>query len=217
MKLYSADLSPFAARARLAIYAKGAPVEIVPPPSEGLKSPEYLAINPIGKVPALVLADGAVIPESDTIVEYLEDRFPETPLRPTDPEGRAKVRLIERVGEIYVGAPLGVLFGQMNPKTRDQAVVDDAVAKLESGLLHLNAFLSGEGPYAAGPAFSTADCQLMPILFFVNLIGGSVGRPDLITMQPKVAAYWAYISQHELGQKVTAELMRGLANFRPAA
>lgn len=216
MKLYSADLSPFAARVRLAIYAKGAPVDIVAPPADGLKSPQYLAINPIGKVPALVLDDGTVIPESDTIVEYLEDRFPQTPLRPADAEGRARVRLIERVTEIYVGAPLGVLFGQMNPKTRDQAVVDDAVGKLETGLEYLNVFLS-EGPYAWGDSFTTADCELLPMLFFVSLIGNAVGRPGLMDAHGKVAAYWAFIAQHELGQKVSAELMRGLANFRPAA
>lgn len=216
MKLYSADLSPFAARARLAIYAKGCPVEIVAPPAAGLKSPEYLAINPIGKVPALMLDDGRVIPESDTIVEYLEDRFPEKPLRPADPEGRARVRLIERVTEIYVGAPLGVLFGQMNPKTRDQAVVDDAVEKLEAGLAHLEGFIS-DGPYAAGETFTTADCQAIPMLFFVSLIGNAVGRPEIMAAHPKLTAYWAFISQQELGQKVSAELMRGLANFRPAA
>lgn len=215
MKLYSVDLSPFAARARLAIYAKGCPVEIVAPPAEGLKSPEYLAVNPIGKVPALVLDDGTVIPESDTIVEYLEDRFPENPLRPADAQGRAKVRLIERVCELYVGAPLGVLFGQMNPKTRDQAVVDEQVEKLAKGLEHLNLFL-GEGPYAHGAALTTADCECLPKLFFVNLIGNAVGKGDLIAAHPKVGAYWTFISGQALGQKVVAELTRGLAAFRPS-
>lgn len=215
MKLYSADLSPFAARARLAIYAKGCPVEVVAPPEGGLKSPEYLAINPIGKVPALVLDDGTVIPESDTIVEYLEDRFPEVPLRPADAEGRAAVRLIERVTEIYVGAPLGVLFGQMNPKTRDQAKVDEALEKLEGGLAHLNVFMGG-GPYAYEDSFTTADCELIPILFFVGLMGRTFER-DLIGPHGKIAGYWAFAAEQALTKKVVGELMRGLAAFRPAA
>lgn len=51
----------------------------------------YLAINPKGAVPAL-LDDGAVITESTTINEYLDDRYPETPLRPEDPLARARMR-----------------------------------------------------------------------------------------------------------------------------
>jgi len=191
-------------------------VENVPPPEGGLKSPEYLAINPIGKIPSLALDDGMVIPESQTIVEYLEEKFPQKPLRPSDPEGRAHVRLIERVVEVYIAGPLVVLFGQMNPKTRDQAVVEAELANVEKGLAYLNLFM-GEGPYAGGETFTTADCEAMPFLFFVNMIGASLGKPDLMAGHPKVAAYWAFISEHELGKKAAAEIMRGLAAFRPAA
>ena len=216
MKLYSADLSPFAARVRLAIYVKGCPVEIVAPPEGGLKSPAYLAINPMGKIPALVLDDGTVIPESDTIVEYLEEVFPDNPLRPADPEGRAKVRLVERVTEIYVSAPLQVLFGQMNPRTRDQAVTDAAMAKLETGLGYLNVFMA-QGPYAAGEVFTTADCETIPMLFFVNLCAGAFDKPDLISAHGKVAAYWEFAQKQAVAQKVIAQMTRGLAAFRPAA
>src|SRR3569832_1120323 len=63
MKLYSANLSPFAARPRIAIYAKGLAVEILPPPG-GPGSAAYKAINPTGKVPCLVTSGGQCIPES---------------------------------------------------------------------------------------------------------------------------------------------------------
>ncbi len=51
MKLYSLDLSPYAARVRISIYAKKLPIEIVAPPAAGIKSAEYLALNPMGKIP----------------------------------------------------------------------------------------------------------------------------------------------------------------------
>ena len=54
--------------------------------------PEYLKLNPKAVVPTLV-DDGAVITESTVICEYLDDRFPQTPLRPADPVARAKMRL----------------------------------------------------------------------------------------------------------------------------
>ena len=157
MKLYSSDLSPFAARARVAIYGKNLPVEIVLPPEAGTKSAEYLAINPMGKLPALVLDDGTVIPESDTIVEYLADAFPGAGLRPMKADDIARGRLIARVCELYVMSNGDVLFGQIAPANRDEAVLDAGLAKLEGGLQHLNLFMT-EDEYAVGSSLTTADC-----------------------------------------------------------
>ena len=91
MKLYNAYLSNFASKCRLAIYEKGANVEIVPIPGSDLKSPEYLKIYPLGKTPALQ-TNGVIIGESEVINEYLEEKFPEKPLLPKDPESRARCR-----------------------------------------------------------------------------------------------------------------------------
>jgi glutathione S-transferase len=212
MKLYSNGLSPFAARVRAAIYQKGLIVDIVDPPG-GTKSPEYLALNPMGKVPVLALDNGETIPESETIVEYLEDVFPQTSLRGATPEVTAKARLISRVAELYVWPNVGPLFGQMNPKTRDQAVVDASVAKIKDGLTHLNVFISA-GPYAAGETFTTADCWLIPVVFFIGMVGAVFGTGDLIAPHAKLAAYAAAIARHPVAQKVTAEMQAAMAALR---
>ena len=163
MKLYSANLSPFAARPRIAIYAKGLAVEILPPP-DGPGSDAYKAINPTGKVPCLVTSGGECIPESDAIVEFFEDAFPDqSPLRPVSAEDKAKARVLARVADLYVMGPMSKLFGQLNPATRDQAVTDAQLAELEKGLDGLNVFLSGQA-FAAlrfergeTPDFSVCD------------------------------------------------------------
>lgn len=54
--------------------------------------PEYLAKNPAGLVPALELADGTVLTQSLAIMEWLEEVYPQPPLLPADPIGRAQVR-----------------------------------------------------------------------------------------------------------------------------
>lgn len=208
MKLYSNDLSPFASRPRLAIYAKDLPVHILPPPGD-LKSAEYLAINPMGKIPALVLDDGTVIPESDTIVEYLADAFPASGLRPTKPADIARARLIARVAELYVMASGGALFGQMNPATRDAKVVEESFTKLESGLEHLNLFMT-EDAYAVGDSVTTADCALVPMLMFVGVFGMVFGRGDLLAKHTKVAAYWGRIQQDPAAAKVLGEMQAAL-------
>lgn len=216
MKLYSADLSPYASRVRLAIYAKGLDIEIVPPAGGGMKSPEYLAVNPIGKVPCLTTDDGASIPESDTILEYLEDKFPQKPLRPASAEDRAKARLLARIGDLYLMAAGTGLFGQMNPATRDAAVVDAAFGKLDEAFAYLERFL-GDGPYAVGASFSTADCSLAPLLFFMGLFSQSFARPDLLAKHPKLAAYAARLRSDPNVQKVYGEMQKALMERMAAA
>ncbi len=56
------------------------------------QKPEYLKLNPRGVVPTLV-DNGKVVRESTVIMEYLEDEYPDRPLRPADSHGRAKMRL----------------------------------------------------------------------------------------------------------------------------
>jgi glutathione S-transferase len=209
MKLYSVDLSPFAARVRAAVYAKSLPVEIVPPPQGGTKSAEYLALNPMGRVPVLVTGDGFALPESDTIVEYLADAFPDSGLRPATPEGKAQARLIARVTEVYVMPTLQPLFGQMNAATRDQAVVDEGIEKLKAALVHLNVFM-GEGPYAVGETLTTADCALIPVLFFIQLAGPVFGKDDLLAGLIKLSDYAELLKMDATAQKVSGELMAGL-------
>jgi glutathione S-transferase len=209
MKLYSVDLSPFAARARAAVYAKNLPVEIAAPPESGTKSPEYLALNPMGRVPVLVTGDGFALPESDTIVEYLADAFPDSGLRPATAEGKAQARLIARVTEVYVMPTLQPLFGQMNPANRDQAVVDDGVSKLKDALVHLNVFM-GDGPYAVGETLTSADCALIPVLFFIQVAGQMFGKGNLLAGLLKLSDYFDRLQMDPTYQKVTSEMMAGL-------
>jgi glutathione S-transferase len=212
MKLYSGDISPFASRARMAVYAKGLDVEILPPPG-GSKSPEFLAINPLGKVPCLVTDEGHSVPESGIIVEYLEALYPERPLTPAAPEEATLARLVARIGELYVLAPLSKLFGQLDPRSRDAEAVAAAIAEMETGLSHLEAFLSPSGPFATGPHLTLADCQLVPTLFFVRALGPLFGK-DWIAAYPRVNAYFSSVSADESAAKIQGEMMDALIHFQ---
>lgn len=216
MKLYSVDLSPYAARARISIYAKKLPIEIVAPPATGIKSPEYLALNPMGRIPVLVLEDGATLPESETIVEYLEDAFPDPALRPHGAEARARVRLIARVAELYVMEPVRGLFSQLDPTKRDAAAAEAGVEKLSEGLSHLERFM-GEGPYAAGERFTTADCEVCPVMFFVNVVLSGLERLDIMAEHPRLSAYVSNAKRDPVLGKVMGEMAEGMKAFRARA
>ncbi len=91
LTLYDADRCPFCARVRIVLAEKGLEYETVT--IDLSDRPAWLyEKNPLGKVPVLE-EDAFVLPESAVIMEYLEERYPEPPLLPTDPAARALVRL----------------------------------------------------------------------------------------------------------------------------
>lgn len=92
LTLYDADRCPFCARARIVLAEKGVEYETVT--IDLSDRPDWLyEKNPLGKVPVLE-EDSFVLPESDVIMEYLEERYPEPALLPSDPAARARVRLM---------------------------------------------------------------------------------------------------------------------------
>src|SRR5580692_8965284 len=185
MILYSEATSPYSAVVRVAVYAKQVPIEIAPPPG-GLKSDEYRALSGTGTVPCLWLDDGWALPESTVILAYLDEKFPEPPLLPGSPEGRALARLLVRLGVDGVIDPIVGLFHDLAAGVATAQAT--ALERLTAGLARIELFLSAEG-YAAGPAFSQADCVLGPSLMGVGAFAGMLGAPDLLTRHPKLAAY----------------------------
>jgi maleylacetoacetate isomerase len=94
MKLYGFWRSIATFRVRIALNLKGVAVEDISVhllKGEQLK-PEFLAVNPQGALPALVLDDGTTLVESLAIIEYLDETYPNPPLLPKDAKGRARVR-----------------------------------------------------------------------------------------------------------------------------
>jgi maleylacetoacetate isomerase len=95
MKLYTYFRSSAAFRTRIALNLKGIPYEPacinIRPPAAEQRAPEFLAVNPLGLVPALV-HEGATIAQSLAIIEYLEEIRPDPPLLPAAPVDRARVR-----------------------------------------------------------------------------------------------------------------------------
>lgn len=94
LELYTHPMSPCAQKVRIVLAEKNLDwmahhVDLAQ--KQNLR-PEYLKLNPLGVVPTLVHGDHVVI-ESNIICEYLDDRFPQTPLTCADPFARAQMRL----------------------------------------------------------------------------------------------------------------------------
>lgn len=188
--LYGGPVSPFSMRIVLQAGIKGLPLQVAEPPG-GLKSAAYLAINPLGKIPALVCEDGA-LPESAVIAEYLEELFPEPPLLPSGAWPRARVRLLIRLADTYVMDAMLPVFAQLDPAQRDATAVRETLAKVETGLGHLDAFVA-PGPHACGDSRTLADCALVPILKYCAFFFPLFGADDPLPRQRNLARYWSAV------------------------
>src|SRR5687768_15157004 len=125
MQLISLPVSPFAARVRIAIYAKDLNVTLVLPPA-GWPKVSHRSIGPIGRVPVLICDDG-IIPESQVILEYLEERFPDARrLLPQPAKERAHARLFSRVVDLYLMPPIVSLASPGRGNEQRQSHVQSA-------------------------------------------------------------------------------------------
>ncbi len=117
-----------------------------------------LAINPLGKVPVLILAEGDPLYDSRAIFEYLEGLAPpERRLSPADDGERREMLRVEAVG-IGLAEKLyerGIEFARRSPGTQDPAWVERLERQIESALLWLEARASK--PWLVGDAMTRAD------------------------------------------------------------
>jgi glutathione S-transferase len=146
--LYTADRCPYAARARITLAEKGIAYDAVE--IDLSDRPAWLyEKNPLGRVPVYEEDEGLVLPESDVIMEYLEDRYPEPALWPPDPAERALGRLWlqrfdDRLGDAYYEARRG-----------------DDRERLDGRLAELDRTLEAQ-PWLSGREYGLADIGYLP-------------------------------------------------------
>lgn len=171
MKLYSYFRSSAAYRTRIALNLKGLPYEMdfVHLTKDGghQRRPEFVAVNPQMRVPALALSSGDVITQSLAIIEYLDEIHPEPPLLPADALARAKVRAIAQIVacDIHPLNNLMVLQYLKRALKHEQAEIDAWYHHwVIDGFKAIEAMIS-PGPYACGSQVTLADICLVPQMF----------------------------------------------------
>ncbi|HEY2356942.1 MAG TPA: glutathione S-transferase family protein [Phenylobacterium sp.] len=211
MKLYSGDLSPYSARVRMQIYAKGiTDITLERPADFGL--PQFRERNPIGRIPVLDI-DGDLMPESEVIAEYLEEVYPEPSLLGATPRESAHIRTLARIGDVYLMNNMFMLSGQTYAATRNQGVIDLLAGQVVRNLKALDRMIGTDG-FACCGRVTLADCALTPGLFLVENVLPAAGVENPIPANSKVASYWAAIQQQDPAARTLAELHRGLEERR---
>ena len=192
-----------AARTALALYEVGTPFTPHPLDLRKPRSPEYLAINPVGKVPALV--DGSTtLWESNAINWYLAEKHPQAALLPKTPEGRASVLRWAFYQSAHVSPPATAVHRSLNPAHVRYLNQHTDPQEAESGRKELARHLPvlesalGSGDWLLGD-YSLADIAFAPHLGFLVQYGFDFpGTPRVRAWLERIRARPAWQKAHAL-------------------
>jgi len=173
LRLYFHPLSSFCQKVLVALYENGAPferevVDLMDPDGNAA----FKKLWPIGKFPVLVDdARGKTVPESTTIIEYLDRHFPGPGrLIPADPDAAEETRFLDRFLDLYVHLPMQkIVTDRFRPAgSNDLFGVEQAKELLGTAYGILDERLAGR-EWANGAGFSMADCAAAAPLTFAEM------------------------------------------------
>jgi len=163
MRLYDGGRAPNPRRVRIFLAEKGmqVPVEHIDLASLQHKSAEFTALNPLQRVPVLVLDDGTVITESIAICRYFEGLRPEPLLFGRGATEEALVEMWNRRVELNLYQAVSAVFRHLHPAMKDmESQVPEWGEACRKHALARMSWLDGElarRPYVAGDRFTIAD------------------------------------------------------------
>ncbi|WPP00314.1 glutathione S-transferase [Pseudomonas sp. HR96] len=193
MTLYSNPASPFARKVRVLLAETGqlARVELkLTQPTPVNPDPALVGENPLGKLPALVLADGEVLYDSRVICEYLDSQHGGLPLLPTSGASRWRRLTLASLADGVLDAALLIRYEtalRPEPKHWDQWLGNQAL-KIERGLAYLEQSALAE----LGGHFDIAGIGVACALGYLDF-----RQPQLAWREryPQLAAWFAEVSQ----------------------
>jgi stringent starvation protein A len=189
LKLYDYPDCPFCQKVRVVLAEKDLEYEkiFVDLRKQEQKLPDFLRLNPYGKVPVLVDED-EVIYDSTIINEYLEDEYPLPRLLPEDSQTRARVRMLEDYCDNSFIPPTTMLLAQLRKADaeRDMQRVEQAREELRRALYYLRDRLQGQ-EFLVGKEFTLADAAYAPRIMVLGRLG--------VELEPALAPVQAWIDR----------------------
>lgn len=196
MKLYDSKMAPNPRRTRIFLAEKGItiPTEQVDMMKMEHRTPEYTAINPLQRMPALVLDDGTVITESVAICRYFEAVQPEPPLFGVGAKEIALVEMWNRRAEINFFSNVAAVFRHLHPAMKElevpqvPAYAEAMRPRVFEFLALADRELAGR-EFLAGARFSMADITMLVAVDFMK--PSKLAMPDNL---PNVKRWHAAVS-----------------------
>ncbi|MBC2656715.1 maleylacetoacetate isomerase [Pseudomonas sp. MSSRFD41] len=210
MELYTYYRSTASYRVRIALGLKGLdyqaiPVNLLVPKGGANRLPEYLEINPQGRVPALRTDEGDLLIQSLAIIEYLEERYPQAPLLPEDLVGRARARAVASI----IGCDVHPLHNSSTQNLLREWGHEEAQLLvwidhwISQGLAALEQLIGDEG-FCFGEQPGLADVFLIPQLYAAERFKVSLeAYPRIRRVAALAAEHPAFQAAHPANQPDT--------------
>jgi glutathione S-transferase len=191
LKLYGFDVSNYYNMIKLAMAIKGIEYEaVITHPNQ---TPEYLAICPTGKVPALATDDGVLI-ETNVILEYLDEVSPDIPLISGSAFERARIRELMKMIELYIELPARRCH---NEAFWGVPVHEETKKEVKRALLNGMQALSRAAsfsPYIAGDKMTAADIFFMYSVSLASAVAKKLFDIDLFAEAPGAKELFAKLN-----------------------
>ena len=167
------------------------------------RAPELLARSPLGKVPFFETDHGRMC-ESQVMMDYLEQAYPQKPLIPADPYQAAKVRELITFLELHLELVARELYAEafFGGKVSDE--VKERTLKLLKRNVKGFATLAKFSPYIAGSEFTMADCAGMVHLPLVSMASKAIYGEDVLADLP-TREYVKMLGERPTAQRVNAD------------
>ena len=208
--LHGPAYSTYARTVRLALEEKGVPYELreVDILTGAAQKPEYLALQPFAKVPALE-HDGFRLYETAAIARYVDEAFPGPKLQPADVKRRARMAQIVAIVDSYAyGSLIGKVVWQravvpLLGGTPDESIVAEAAPLVGKSIAALEAAADSQGPFLCGPELSLADLHLVPVMAYFS---GTPEGQKALAGAPRLARWWQAIAGRPSVKKTEPKL-----------
>ena len=198
LTLYHLPYSHFSAKAKVVLIEKG--IEFNARHIHELGDTPYTDINPSAKVPFLV-TDDIRLGESEVIVEWLNDTYPEPAMLPPGNDDKARSRLATRIHDLYIAPDLSVLFGQLKAAERDVDLIDSAIDDIAKRLQDVEDLLS-DGPFFSGEQFGIADASFAMSIWYSYWLFDQLGVSQKLAPLTKIQGWFAALEQRPSVQHV---------------
>lgn len=199
LKLYGFAVSNYFNMVKFALELKGIEYEVVTMyPNQ---DDEFLQKSPMGKVPVLETEQGCLV-ETNIILEFLDNYYPENPLYPGDAFQNAKVKEVVKLIELYLELPARRCYAEafFGGKVSDE-VKQDTQRSLLKGIKSL-AKVSSFSPYLLGAKLTAADIMFLYSLDLASVVHGKLFNLDLFAELPQAKALFEQLSQHPIAIKI---------------
>ncbi|MBK5539133.1 maleylacetoacetate isomerase [Pseudomonas sp. TH05] len=210
MELYTYYRSTASYRVRIALGLKGLdfqaiPVNLLVPKGGANRQPQYLAINPQGRVPALRTDDGEVLVQSLAIVEFLDERYPQVPLLSRELATRAHERAVAAmiacdIHPLHNSSTQNLLREWGHEEAQLQVWIEHWISQ---GLAAVEQLIGDHG-YCFGEQPGLADVFLIPQLYAAERFKVSLAAyPRILRVAALAAEHPAFRAAHPANQPDT--------------